>query len=206
MAKIIPKATPDAIHVAAEAVRSVIHRFVQPLLEASVALDSASAALVATEEVEQRRDVLKREIAALGADLARDQQAAVAARTELSVLHEAAVRTLDADYIAKAQAAEATFTKTQGERLVVLGGVEHQITEATEEFDRLQREHTTAQKWLGERLAAMTMKATQEAQATLARQQNAERTVQQLEERIRHLRGEAQREATRLRELADRAG
>lgn len=206
MPKQVIRATPDAIHAAAEAVRSLTQRFVQPFLEAAEALEAASDTLVTVAEATRLRDQLKEEITALGAELARDQRVATEARAALPVLHEAAVTRLEAEYTRKHEALEAAFTKTQGERQRVLDGLERQITDATVDLERRQRQQTEAEDKHQKAMEAMTTKATKDAQATLARQQIAEREVQKLEERIRGLRGEAQREATRLRELADRAG
>lgn len=206
MAKTPTKATPDAIHTAADTLRALIERFVQPLLEAATALEGASDALVSAAEADQRRDRLRGEIAALGAELARDQQAAAEARAALPGVHDAAVAKLDAVYGRKHEALEADFTKTQRERHAVLNDLEQQITTATEELRRLRGQQTTARTTHQETLAGMTTKATRDAQAALTRKQALEGEILTLEGRVRDLRGEAQREGARLRELADRAG
>ena len=206
MPKQIPKTTPDAIHTAAEAVRALTQRFVEPFLAAATALEDASDALVLAAEAEQKRDRLLKEISALGAELARDQQNAVAARAALPVLHQTLVTELGDTYTRKHETMEAEFTTAQGERQRVLDELERQITDATVDLDRLQRQQTEAEGTHQKTLDGMTTKATKDAQAALAKQQVSERTVRELDERIRQLRGEAQREAARLRELADRAG
>lgn len=201
-----PPSTPDTIHVAADAVRSVIQRFVQPLLEASAALDSASDALVAAAEAEQRRNRLMKEISALGAELALDTASATVARETLRREHDTTVTDLETLYAQKHGELEATFLDTQGKRHGVLTALNGKIDDAQGRLDGLLRQHADALKTHHETLDAATGRATKQAQEALTRQQALEREAKTLEEKIRSLRGEAQREATRLRELADRAG
>ena len=201
-----PQSTPDAIHVAADAVRAVMQRFVQPLLEASAALDSASDALVAAAEAEQRRNRLTKEISALGAELARDTTSATTARETLRREHDTTVTDLETLYAQKHGELEATFLATQGTRQGVLTALHGKIDDAQGRLDGLVRQHAEALKTHRETLDAVTERATKQAQKTLAGQQALEREAKTLEEKIRSLRAEAQREATRLRELADRAG
>ena len=200
------KANPDVIHAAADACRALTERFVQPFLEATAALEAASDTLVAAAEAEHLRTRLTKEIAALRAELALDTASATTARETLRREHDTTVPDLATLYAQKHGELEATFLATQGTRQGVLTALHGKIDDAQGRLDGLVRQHAEALKTHRETLDAVTERATKQAQKTLAGQQALEREAKTLEEKIRSLRAEAQREATRLRELADRAG
>jgi len=202
--------TPDAIHIAAEQLRVVKHRFLLPWLEMSDALDAASETILAIGEAEQRRARLQEELAALGADVATRRAETTDALIALTVEHDTALATLGATYAAKHATLEQDFARTVSQRQATLAATleetSRQITEATTHLTEVRREQAEALKAHQHTLKVSAERADQHLQEVLTRTVAADKELRRLDARVRELRSEAQREATRLRELADRAG